>query len=107
MKNMHRNTYNWIYLVALLLSLGSCSRKLSHEQVEAKLKEAMKTFLQKQEFRYDTTKTEFAIDSVIYYEDKSFYECEFNVHLKKKNYDTTGIMTARISRDFLRVTRKW
>jgi|SRR6516162_4309116 hypothetical protein len=107
MKNMHLKMYKWVCLGTLILFLGSCSRKLSHEQVEEKLKEAMKTFLHQQEFRYDTTKTEFTIDSVVYYEDKTFYECEFNVHLKKKNYDTSGVMTARISKDFLSVKRKW
>ncbi|MFI5156684.1 MAG: hypothetical protein ACHQEM_10885 [Chitinophagales bacterium] len=107
---MHNKIFKTIGLAILfsgMVSLSSCSRKLSHEQVEQKLKEAMKTFLSHQEFRYDTSKAEFTIDSVVYFEDKKFYECEFNVHLKKKNYDTTGIMTARISKDFTTVTRKW
>ncbi|MFI5154489.1 MAG: hypothetical protein ACHQET_14225 [Chitinophagales bacterium] len=94
-------------LLACMVAINSCSRKLSHDQVEQRLKEAMKTFLSHQEFRYDTSRAEFTIDSVVYFEDKKFYECEFNVHLKKKNYDTTGIMTARISKDFTTVTRKW
>jgi hypothetical protein len=95
-----------IFLIALILLTGlACKRKLSHSEVENQLKMTMHAFLINRP-DYDSNKLRYDVLKVNYFEDKSFYECEFEVHLKVGNHDTTGIMTARVSKDFSRVSRK-
>jgi len=44
---------------------------------------------------------------VNYFEDKDFYECEFQVRLfRQGGTDTTGIIKGRVSKDFSKVTKK-
>jgi hypothetical protein len=48
---------------------------------------------------------------VVYFEDKADYICEFKVNMKEKHdnilKDTTGSMSATISKDFKTVTRRY
>jgi len=93
-------------LVLVLIGLfTACKRKLSSEDVERELKTAMLHQLNKG-LNSDSTKVKFEVLKVNYFEDKQFYECEFNVRMKTAALDTTGIMLARVSKDFTVVRRK-
>jgi len=54
----------------------------------------------------DSANTKFHVLSVSFYEEKNTYLCQFTVRLQQKNLDTTGIMTAVISKDMKQVVRK-
>ena len=56
--------------------------------------------------KIDTSKVKFTVLDVLFFEDKSAYDCEFKVHLVSPGKDTTGIIAATISKDFERVNRK-
>jgi len=60
------------------------------------------------EHNKDTSKTKFQILDVNYFEDKTFFECQFKVHMYvlSTGFDTVGMMAARISKDFATVNRK-
>ena len=93
-----------IFAIILMAGLG-CQKKLSRSETESRLKTAMQSFLIKRP-GYDSAILKFDVQSVIYFEDKNFYECEFTVHMRERGHDTTGIMTARILKDFSTVKRK-
>ncbi|PWT74292.1 MAG: hypothetical protein C5B59_11475 [Bacteroidetes bacterium] len=100
---------NKFVLAALLfagLFFNSCERKLSQNDVENELKKAMTNQLYKG-IGNDSSKVKYQVVSVNFFEDKGFYECEFKVHMTSNTTDTTGIMAARISKDFSRVARKY
>jgi hypothetical protein len=95
-----------IVIFLMIFSLAACKRHLSKEYVEEHLKASMKSFLYNKK-DLDTTKTKFTVLSVSYFEDSTFYECEFKVNLKQPDSDTTGMMAARISKDFVVLNRKY
>jgi hypothetical protein len=66
----------------------------------------MASFLKKS-LNNDSAAVRFDVKDVSYFADASFYECEFTVSMISKKLDTTGIMRARVSKDFSTVTRKW
>ncbi len=72
---------------------------------EARLMQAMQTKLY-ESINNDSSTTKYRVLSVTYYEDKTVFLCEFKVRLQKTNIDTTGIMTADISKDMKIVRRK-
>ena len=82
-----------------------CKRPLTRQEKEEKLKKAMTTYLY-QKINNDSTHVKFRVESVTFFEEKTFYDCEFNVHLIRNNHDTAGIMTATISKSFKTVKRK-
>ena len=90
----------------MVFTLAACKRHVSKSYVEDRLKTTMKSFLINKK-NLDTTKTKFTVLSVSYFEDSTFYDCEFKVNLKEGSLDTTGIMSARISKDFSVVKRKY
>jgi hypothetical protein len=92
-------------LLLITLCFG-CKRAHSPEELQQRLKKTMLTYLQSGK-GYDSTKMEFDMLDVTYYEDAKFYTCEFKVRLHQKAGDTTGIMMGVISKDFSTVTRKW
>ena len=94
-----------IYCALLIIGGTGCKRTLSHDEVETELKKAMALNFYKA-INYDSSRVKFDAQSVTYFEDKDFYECEFKVKLTERGHDTTGIMTARISKDFSIVRRK-
>lgn len=59
--------------------------------------------------RIDTSRVKFNVLYVAFFEDKTFYLCNFKVNMKEKRvnqiFDTTGTMSARISKDFKNVSR--
>lgn len=85
----------------------ACKKKPNDAGVENNLSNAMLNYLWTTH-KKDTSDVKFQILSVYYYEEKPFYECDFNVHMRvlSKNYDTTGVMKARVSKDFNTVKRK-
>jgi hypothetical protein len=93
-------------IFALLLFSGmACKRKLSHADIEDQLKTSMHAFLIKRP-NYDSSKLKYEVQKVYYFEEKDAYECEFVVHMWSIGKDTTGVMTATVSKDFSRVKRK-
>jgi hypothetical protein len=94
------------YLFGLLLVLTlSCEKNPKKDEVVSHLKKAMTEFLF-ESVNKDTSVVKFDVKEVIYFEDKNFYECEFNVQMKQNGKDTLGIMKARVTKDFSKVNRK-
>ena len=92
-------------LLVILLGI-SCKRALSPAEVKDNLEKAMAAKLI-QEQGGDTTRLKFQIMDVNYFEDKDFYECEFQVRLfRQGGGDTTGIIRGRVSKDFSKVNKK-
>jgi hypothetical protein len=95
------------FFFSLILFCIACKRAHTRADVQNELSNAMLTFLWSDNHK-DTSKTKFQILDVNYYEDSTFYECEYKVHMHiiPTGFDTTGMMTARVSKDFKRVRRK-
>jgi|SRR5882757_1385129 len=91
----------------LVLSLGiSCKRALTPAEVKDNLEKAMTAKLIEEQGG-DTTRLKFRMVDVNYFEDKDFYECEFQVRLfRPGRNDTTGIIRGRVSKDFSKVSKK-
>lgn len=94
--------YFFSFILLLAVGGGCKPRILSGAELENKLKETMKNYL-------DTTLeagVTFTIKDVIYYPEKKkkLYLCQFHVNVHYKT-DTTGTMAATISNDFSKVER--
>lgn len=74
-------------------------------EVENNLKKAMQNYLYKQ-VNYDSAQVKYHVLDVTFFEEEKFYDCEFKVNMKEGRLDTTGVMTAEISKDFITVNRK-
>jgi hypothetical protein len=87
----------------------SCIKKQSRSEVESNLKTAMELYLN-QQTTIDTARVKFKVLEVSFFEAKMGYICEFKVDMKEKTNntvnDTTGIMTANVSKDFKEVSRR-
>lgn len=94
---------NTIICLALMLSFA-CQQKPTPADLENRLKRTMSAFLYKS-INNDSSKVKFEVNQVIYFEDKEFYECEFNVKMLRDGHDTTNGMKARIAKDFSKVVR--
>jgi hypothetical protein len=92
-------------MLLIFLCFG-CRRKVSPEELQLRLKNAMLTYLQSGK-GYDSSKMKFDMLEVTYFEEPKFYTCEFKVHMHRATSDTTGMMMGIISKDFSSVTRKW
>ena len=88
-----------------LFMILSCKHALSRQEKEERLKKAMTNYLYKK-INNDSQHVKFRVESVTFFEERAFYDCEFNVHMFTDNHDTAGIMTATISRSFKTVKRK-
>jgi hypothetical protein len=89
----------------LLFGVTACKRHLSHTEIEKQLKSSMHKFLINRK-DYDSSKLKFEVQKVYFFEEKTSYDCEFVVRMWSNGYDTTGVMTATITKDFTRVSRK-
>ena len=91
----------------LLFSVAlSCKRSLSPAEVKDNLEKAMTAKLLEEQGG-DTTRMKFRMLDVNYFEDKDFYECEFQVRLLRQDgTDTTGLIKGRVSKDFSKVSKK-
>ena len=99
---------NKIYpiLLACCITAVSCQRKLSPREVKENLERSMTEFLQKEQGT-DTPPFSFKMVDVIYYEEATYYTCEFTVKLTRPDgSDTTGIIKSRITKDFATVTKR-
>lgn len=94
----------FILLIAIM-SLFGCKRKMTTADIETELKKALTEHLY-HAINYDSARIKYDVQTVTYFEDKTFFECEFRVRVTAPNHDTTGTMTARISKDFSKVNRK-
>jgi hypothetical protein len=101
------------YIITFLLGgtlLFSCFKKTSRKEVEENLKTAMGLYLNHQP-QIDSSRVKFNVLEVVYFEDKTDYICEFKVNMKEKHdtilKDTTGSMSANISKDFKTVSRRY
>ncbi|HXB42681.1 MAG TPA: hypothetical protein VNV85_01425 [Puia sp.] len=96
-----------ISFVVFMLFFIACKRGHSRSEVRDELSKAMLTFLWT-DHKKDTSKIRFQIIDVSYFEDTTFYECEYKVrmHIIQTGFDTVGIMTARVAKDFSLVKRK-
>jgi hypothetical protein len=90
--------------------LFSCLKKTSKKELEDNLKTAMGLYLNHKP-NMDTSRVHFEVLDVTYFEEKTDYLCEFKVNMKEKINeqikDTTGSMSARISKDFKEVSRNY
>ncbi len=94
-----------ILFFLLLLPAFACHKKLTRPEVEEYLK---KTFIVSlyELVNNDSTKVRYHIEGVAFYEEADYYDCQFKVKMLLQNHDTTGIMKATVTKDFLKVVRK-
>ncbi len=94
-----------LFFCLLCILAFSCQKKPKPAEVQEHLKKAMSGFLY-ESVHNDSSKVKFEVKDVVFFEDKEFYECEFNVRMQQQGKDTTGIMRARVTKDFAKVNRK-
>ena len=102
---MKKNFICLVFMVTAFLFNNACVRKISTTELETNLKAAMARSLNTDP-DIDSTKVKFTVLDVTYYEEKNTYACEFKVNMKTPNIDTTGMMSANISKDFVKILRK-
>lgn len=90
--------------LSLMIMLSCQAKNPGPANVEDTLKKTMQAFLYKA-VNNDSSYVKYQIEKVIYYDDHTKYICHFTVHVKAKNFDTTGIMKANIPKDFSKVDR--
>lgn len=94
-----------LFFCLLCILALSCQKKPKPAEVQEHLKKAMSGFLY-ESVHNDSSKVKFEVKDVVFFEDNEFYECEFNVRMQQEGKDTTGIMRARVTKDFAKVNRK-
>jgi hypothetical protein len=94
-----------IFAILSLISMLSCqSKNPGSPGVADTLKKTMQAYLYKA-VNNDSSYVKYHIEKVSFSDDGNQYSCKFTVHMKAKNFDTTGIMKANVSKDFLKVDR--
>lgn len=95
--------YFFSFILLWALSAGCKPKEISGVELQNKLINTMKDYLDK------TLQpgTEFKIKDVVYYPEKmkKVYLCRFHVNMRFGKSDTTGVVVATISNDFTKVTR--
>jgi hypothetical protein len=102
---MNKKFFCLVFMITFLVINSSCVRKTSTTALENSLKEAMARSLNTDP-DIDSTKVKFTVLEVSYFEEKNTYACEFKVNMKTPKIDTTGMMSANISKDFVKILRK-
>ncbi|HVX48830.1 MAG TPA: hypothetical protein VHB48_01685 [Chitinophagaceae bacterium] len=94
--------------ILLFCIFYSCKYKAaqSPEQLRETLKKTWVDYLY-QNNKYDSAHVKYEVLDVVYYENPDDYVCEFKVHVKDSHIDTTGMMSARISKDMTKVARRY
>jgi hypothetical protein len=92
----------------LLMSIfAACNANLSAGELKETLKTTMNDYLYKS-VNYDSSKVKYRVQDVIYYDDKNYYDCEFDVLMMVTDErDSLGKMNAKISKDFKTVLRNY
>jgi hypothetical protein len=89
-----------ICFAVLLLIITGCQRKLSTKEVKNNLEKAMAAYLHQHELS-DMPPLRFDMIDVAYQENDSAYLCRFTIRLHRPDgSDTTGILGARVTKDF-------
>lgn len=101
------NSIIQIAIGCIFLFTLACERPLPPPRVQEHLKSAWLTYLHRQP-TYDSTKVSFQIVDVAYFEDTTYYICNFKVRMKvpSRNLDTVGTMSGYVSKDFKVVHRR-
>ncbi len=89
----------------LFATITACQKKPKPEEVQKHLKKAMTEFLYTS-VNNDSSRVQFRVHEVIYFEQDNGYECEFRVGMIQNGNDTTGVMKALVTKDFAKVSRK-
>lgn len=92
-----------LLLIILLVFSFSC-KETKKEDIEARLISTMRDFLY-EKINNDSSVVKYEVQSVIYFPEKDYYRCEFNVRMKTANLDTVGLMVADVKADFKEVRR--
>jgi len=92
-----------IFILFFLATLFSCKER-TREDLENRLKTTMRDYLYEQ-VNNDSSRVKYDVQSVIFYPERDYYHCEFNVRVKSATMDTTGTMIADIKGDFKEVRR--
>jgi hypothetical protein len=104
-----KNSVFILITVLCSLFLFSCFHKQSKNEVVENLKTAMNLYLNHQP-RIDTSRVKFNVLEVTFFEGKLGYTCNFKVNMREKRgsilTDTTGFMSANVSKDFKDVSRR-
>ncbi len=92
------------FIIVLAVIAGCKQKLLSGADLENKLKETMKNYL-------DTTLQpgiKVTVKDLTYYPEvsKKVYICQFHVKMQSATHDTTGSVIAIISNDFTKVDRR-
>ena len=97
-----------ITALLLLCFAFACVRKQEQtpEELKAQLAKTMTDFLYKG-VNYDSAHVKYNITEVVYYTNLTDYVCEFKVHVHDEHKDTTGMMSARITKDMKTVFRRF
>ena len=95
----------FLLLLTCTITVISCIKKASKADIEKSLMTAMSNHLNADP-RIDSSVIRFKVLSVTYYEEVVNYACEFKIEMKTDHSDTTGFMTARISKNFEKVIRR-
>jgi hypothetical protein len=102
MQNKFRSIFLSLFVLVLI---SGCIKKPTEDDIEKSLSNAMVRYLN-DPAHIDTSIVKFSVKDVIFFDDKTQYQCEFKIRLVSPGKDTTGVMTASISKDFERVHRK-
>lgn len=98
----------FLFLLGMFFFI-SCIKKDGPKQIEENLKASMELSLNHNP-RIDTSRVKFKVLEVSYFEAPKGFICEFKVNMKEKTNgvlkDTTGMMSANISKDYKNVTRR-
>lgn len=97
-----------ITAILLLCCALGCKHKSADTQkeIEQKLANAFTAFLY-QGIDNDSSRIKYNVTETIYFENPNDYVCEFKVHMRTTTTDTTGMMSARISKDMQKVFRRF
>jgi hypothetical protein len=84
----------------------ACKAKDPRPEIEKNLEVAMQNYLYKS-INNDSSNVKYHVESVVYFDDekRNLYTCNFTVNMKTKMFDTTGVMQATVSKDFITVSR--
>lgn len=94
-----------LIVLLFLIIATSCNRNPTPADLQENFKSAMVNYLYST-VNYDSSKVRYSIvEDVIYFDDKSWYICDFKVKMTliEQQKDTVGMMRAYVSKDFKQV----
>ena len=89
-----------LFLALWVLLSTACRRKISRDEVKTQLEKAMSRQLDQHQ-PSSAPHPHFDVLDVTWFEDTTFYLCEFKIKMTLPNgQDTTGFMKKKVSKDF-------